>query len=162
MPLYEHVFIARQDVSAQQVEQMTDVFKGVLEENGGKVVMVENWGIRSLAYKIKKNRKGHYVRLNIDSEHPAVAEMERQMGLHDDVLRILTVRVDEHDMEPAAILSNRGGRDDRGGRGGFGGRDDRGPRRDDRGPRRDDRGPRRDFNRDDKPRDDKPAPARAE
>ncbi len=150
MPLYEHVFIARQDVSAQQVEQMTDTFKGVLEENGGKITMVENWGIRSLAYKIKKNRKAHYVRLNIDAPHEAVAEMERHMGIHDDVLRILTIRVDEHDTEPAGLLSSRGGRDDRRGGGGFGGRgrDDR-PRRDfgDRNDR-----PRRDFgNRDDKP-----------
>ncbi len=143
MPLYEQVFIARQDVSVQQVEQMTDAFKSVLEENGGKITMVENWGLRSLAYKIKKNRKAHYVRLNIEAEHSALAEMERQMGLHEDILRFLTIRVDEHDTEPAGLLSSRGGRDDRrGGRGGFGGRD------------RDDR-PRRDFgNRDDRPRRD--------
>jgi len=151
MPLYEHVYMARQDVSAQQVEAMTDAFKGILEANGGKVVMVENWGLRSLAYKIKKNRKAHYVRLNIEGPHSAVAEMERQQSLNEDVLRILTLRVDEHDAEPAGILTNRGERD-RGPRGGFGGRDDRGPRRD-----RDDRGPKRDFNRDDKPRDDKPS-----
>jgi len=152
MPLYEHVYIARQDVSSQQVDQMTDAFKGVLEENGGKIAMVENWGLRSLAYKIKKNRKGHYVRLNIEAPHPAVAEMERQMRIHDDVLRFITVRVDEHDANPAALLSNRG-RDDRRGsdrRGGFGGRD-----RDDRGPRRDDRGPRENRG----PREDKPAAA---
>jgi len=105
--------------------------------------MVESWGLRSLAYKIRKNRKGHYVRLNIDAPHTAVAEMERQMRIHDDVLRFLTVRVDEHDPNPAALLAARGGRDDRPRHGGggrsFGGRD-----RDDRGPRRDDRGPRRD------------------
>jgi len=156
MAFYEHVFIARQDVSSQQVEQMSDTFKGIVEENGGSVSMVESWGLRSLTYKIKKNRKGHYVRMNIDAPHPAVAEMERQMRIHDDVLRFLTVRVDELDPEPAGILTNKGGRDDR--RGGRG-RDDRGPRRDDRGrddrgPRRDDRGPRRD--------DTKPAETPAE
>jgi len=150
MPLYEQVFMVRQDMSVQQVEQMTDTFKGILEENGGKVVMVENWGLRTLAYKIKKSRKAHYVRLNIDAPHAAVAEMERHQGLHEDVMRVLTLRVDEHNMEPAGLLSNRGGRDDRPGN--FG---DRGPRRDrdDRGPRRDDnRGPRRDN-------DEKPAAA---
>jgi small subunit ribosomal protein S6 len=156
MPLYEHVFIARQDVSPQQVDQMSDAFKAILEENGGKVSMVESWGLRSLAYKIKKNRKGHYVRMNIEAPSDAVVEMERQMRIHDDVLRFLTVRVDELDPNPAALLSNRGGRDDR--RGGGRGRDDRGPRRDDRGPRRDDR--------DDRPRrdrdDNKPAAASAE
>jgi len=152
MPLYEHVFIARQDVSTQQVDQMSDAFKAIVEENGGTVSMVESWGLRTLTYKIKKNRKGHYVRMNIDAPHPAVAEMERQMRIHDDVLRFLTVRVDELDPNPAALL--RAGRDDRPRHGGggrsFGGRD-----RDDRGPRRD---------RDDRPRrdDNKPAASSAE
>jgi len=136
MPLYEHVFIARQDVSPQQVDQMSDAFKTILEENGGKVSMVESWGLRSLTYKIKKNRKGHYVRLNIEAPSDAVLEMERQMRIHDDVLRFLTVRVDELDANPAALLSSRGDRDR-----------ERGPRRD-----RDDR-PRRD--RDDRPRRDR-------
>jgi len=158
MPLYEHVFMARQDVSAQQVEQLTDHFKGILDENGGSVSMVESWGIRTLAYKIKKNRKAHYVRLNIEAEPAAINEMERQMRIHEDILRFITLRVEAHDTEPAKLLTaGRGGRDDRRGGGRFGDRD-RGPRRDDRGPRRDDRGPRRD----DKPRDDKPAAASAE
>lgn len=139
MSLYEHIFIARQDVSAQQVEQLTDAFKAVIEAGEGKVTMVENWGLRSLAYKIKKNRKGHYVRLNIDATPAAVAEMERQMRLNEDVLRFMTVKVAELDEKPAAILAKV--RDDRrpGGGGRFGDRDrgDR-PRRD-----RDDR-PRRD------------------
>lgn len=151
MPLYEHVFMARQDVSTQQVEQLSDQFKGILDANGGSVSMVENWGLRSLAYKIKKNRKAHYVRMNIDAEPAAVAEMERQMRIHEDILRFMTVRVDAHDTEPAKLLSARGDRrDDRRGGGRFdrgdrGGRDDRGPRRDDR---RDDRGPRRDNSSD--------------
>ncbi len=154
MPLYEHVFIARQDVSAQQVDQMSDGFKSILEENGGTVSMVESWGLRSLAYKIKKNRKGHYVRLNIDAPHEAVSEMERQMRIHDDVLRFLTVRVDELDPNPAALLSSRGGRDDR--RGGRD-RDDR-PRRDrDDRPRRD-----RDESRSGSKPAEKPAEASAE
>lgn len=143
MPLYEHVYIARQDVSSQQVDQLTDEFKAVLEAGEGKVEMVENWGLRSLAYKIKKNRKGHYVRLNIDAPHAAVAEMERLMRLNDDILRFMTVRVDELDAKPAAILSKgRDDRNDRRGGGRFGDRDrgDR-PRRD-----RDDR-PRRDDNK---------------
>ena len=145
MPLYEHVFMARQDVSTQQVEQLTDHFKGILDENGGKVSMVESWGLRSLAYKIKKNRKAHYVRLNIEAEPAAITEMERQMRIHEDILRFMTLRVEAHDTEPAKLLTaGRGGRDDRrgGGRGGFD--RDRGPRRDDRGPRRDDRAPRED------------------
>jgi len=143
MPLYEHVFIARQDVSPQQVDQMSDAFKAILEQNGGKVSMVESWGLRSLSYKIKKNRKGHYVRLNIDAAPAAVSEMERQMRIHDDVLRFLTVRVDEHDANPAALLSSRGDRE----RGDRGDRGDRGPRRD-FGDR-----PRRDFG--DRPRRDR-------
>ncbi|WP_425062547.1 30S ribosomal protein S6 [Pyruvatibacter mobilis] len=148
MALYEHVFIARQDVSAQQVETLTEEFKTVLESNGGSVAKAEYWGIKTLAYKIKKNRKGHYTLLNIDAPHAAVAEMERQMGLHDDILRFITLRVDEHEEGPSAMMQARGRDDRRGGRGGDrggrggdrGGRGDRGDRGGDRGDRGGDRG----------------------
>jgi len=133
MALYEHVFIARQDVSAQQVESLTEEFKSVLESNGGSVAKNEYWGIKTLAYKIKKNRKGHYTLLNIDAPHTAVAEMERQMQLHDDVLRFITLRVEEHEEGPSAMMQSRGRDDRRGGRGGRGDRDDR-PRGGDRRP----------------------------
>lgn len=134
MPLYEHVFLARQDVSAQQVESLVEEFKGIVEENGGSFGKIEPWGLRSLAYKVNKNRKAHYTLINIDAPHLAVAEMERQMRLNEDVLRFLTLRVDEHEDEPSAMMQKRD-RDDRRRRD----RDDRGPR-EDRGPR----GPRRD------------------
>ena len=136
MALYEHVFIARQDVSQQQVEALTEQYSTVIKENGGSVGKTEYWGLSNLAFKVKKNRKGHYTLMNIDAPHAAIAEMERQMGLSDDVLRFMTIRVEEHETEPSAVMQNRGGRDrdDR-----RGGRDDR---RGDRGPRRDD-GPRR-------------------
>jgi small subunit ribosomal protein S6 len=141
------VFIARQDVSAQQVEALTEEFKTVLESNGGSVAKAEYWGIKTLAYKIKKNRKGHYTLLNIDAPHAAVAEMERQMGLHDDILRFITLRVDEHEEGPSAMMQARGRDDRRGGRGGDrggrggdrGGRGDRGDRGGDRGDRGGDR-----------------------
>jgi len=139
MALYEHVFIARQDVSAQQVDALTEEFKAIIDSNGGSVAKSEYWGIKTLAYKIKKNRKGHYTLLNIDAPHPAVAEMERQMGLHDDVLRFITLRVDEHEEGPSAMMQSRGRDDRRGGRGGGRGSDrgDRGDRSDrgDRGDR---------------------------
>tara|TARA_R110002072_G_scaffold141724_2_gene287036 strand:+ start:192 stop:698 length:507 start_codon:yes stop_codon:yes gene_type:complete len=148
MPLYEHVFISRQDVSAQQVENLTEQFSNIITENGGTIAKSEYWGLKNLAYKVKKNRKGHYQLLNIDAPHAAVAEMERQMGLNEDVLRHLTLRVDEHEEGPSAMMQSRndrgrGGRGDRdrGDRGGFRG-GDRGPR-DDRGPR-EDRAPRED------------------
>ncbi|GAA0782652.1 30S ribosomal protein S6 [Roseibium denhamense] len=137
MPLYEHVFLARQDVSAQQVEQLIEQYKGVIENGGGSIGKVENWGLRSLAYRIKKNRKAHYTLMNITAPHAAVAEMERQMGLSEDVLRFMTFKVDELDEEPSAMMQKRD-RDDRRG-GGRGDRGDRGDRGGDRGPR----GPRR-------------------
>lgn len=153
MPLYEHVVIARQDISAQQAEGLNDSYKNVITENGGSVSKVEYWGLRSLAYKIKKNRKGHYTLFNIDAPHAAVQEMERQMSLSTDILRFMTVRVEEHEEGPSAIMRKsdrderrpgRGGRDGGGFRGGD--RGDRGPRggdRDDRGPRGGDREDRR-------------------
>lgn len=142
MPLYEHVFLARQDVSQAQVETMAQDFKTIIEEGGGSISKTEYWGVKSLSYKIKKNRKAHFMLLNLDCEPAAKAEMERRMGLSNDVLRFLTIRVDEHETDPSAMMR----RDDRrGGRGGDGFRRGGGPRgggRDDRGPRggRDDRG----------------------
>jgi len=132
MALYEHILIARQDVSQQQVETLVEQLTAILKENGGNVTKNEYWGLRNLAFKVKKNRKGHYALMNIDAPHAAVAEMERQMGLNEDVLRFLTTRVEEHEEGQSAMLSNRGGRDDRGG-----GRFDRGdrPRGGDRGDR---------------------------
>ena len=123
MPLYEHVIIARQDISPQQVETLNDSMKSIIEEGGGKVAKTEYWGLRTLTYRIKKNRKGHYTLMNIDSPYPAVAEMERQLGLNEDVLRFKTFKVDELEEGESAMM-RKGGRDDR-----RGGRDDR-PRRD--------------------------------
>jgi len=128
MPLYEHVFLARQDVSGQQVEGLQDTFRALIEENGGKVEKIEYWGLKSLAYRIKKNRKAHYTLMNIDAPHEAVAEMERQMGLSTDVIRFLTIKVDEHEEGPSAMMrrsDDRDGRADRGDRRGGGGRRER-------------------------------------
>ncbi|MFO1185027.1 MAG: 30S ribosomal protein S6 [Bauldia sp.] len=139
MPLYEHVFLARQDISPQQVEALVEQYKGVIAANGGTVGKVESWGLKSIAYRIRKNRKAHYTLMNIDAPPAAVTEMERQMRINEDILRILTVRVDEHETEPSAMMQKRDRdreRDDR--RGGFGGGGFGGGRRDrsDR-PRRD-------------------------
>lgn len=134
MPLYEHVFLARQDVSTQQVEGLQETFRTLIEENGGSVAKTEYWGLKSLAYRVKKNRKAHYTLMNIDAPHEAVAEMERQMGLSTDVMRFLTIRVDEHEDGPSAMM-RRSDRDDRDSR--------RGPRRDrDHAPRESSGGPR--------------------
>ncbi len=139
MPLYEHVFLARQDVSAQQVEALVEQFKGVIEEHGGSIAKNEYWGLKSLAFRVNKNRKAHYQLLNIDAPAPAVAEMERQMGISEDILRFLTIRVEKHEDGPSAMLSrkdrdDRGDRGDRPDRGGFsrdrGDREERRPRRD--------------------------------
>jgi small subunit ribosomal protein S6 len=118
MAFYECIFIARQDITSTQVETLTEQFSGILKENGGEVAAKEQWGLRTLAYKIKKNRKGHYVMLKIEAPSPALLEMERHMRLNEDVLRYMSVRVDELDPQPSAILQNkdRAGRDDRGGR----------------------------------------------
>jgi small subunit ribosomal protein S6 len=155
MPLYEHVYLARQDLSAQQVEELTAQYKGVIEQMGGKVAKVENWGVKSLTYRMRKNRKAHFTLMNIDAPPAAVAEIERQQRINEDVLRNLTIRVDEHEAEPSAMMrkvDRDRDRDDR--RGGFGDRDrgfgdrDRGDRdrgdRGDRGERRFSRGPRED------------------
>lgn len=112
MALYEHTFLARQDISAQQAEALADQFKGVLEENGGSVGKVENWGLKTAAYRIQKNRKCHYIHMNVDAPASAVAEMERQMRIHDDILRYMTIRVEEHEEGPSAMMK-KGDRDDR-------------------------------------------------
>ena len=123
MPLYESVFIARQDISNQQVEALTEQIAEIVKTNGGEVAKKEYWGLRNLSYRIKKNRKGHYVLINLDAPPAAVAEMERQMRINEDVLRYLTVRIEALDPNPSAILVKRD-RDERGDR--FG---DRGERR---------------------------------
>jgi small subunit ribosomal protein S6 len=146
MPLYEHVFLARQDISAQQVESLLQGFRSVLEERGGSVGKSEYWGLKSLTYRIKKNRKAHFALMNIDAPHEAVSELERQMRLSTDIIRFLTVRVDEHDAGPSPMM-RRADRDERDGRGDRGDRD-RGDR--DRGDRR---GGRRDRDRDFAPRE---------
>ena len=113
MPLYEHVLIARQDLSNTQAEGLIEHFSTVLADNGGKVVDNEYWGVRTLAYKINKNRKGHYAFLRTDAPSEAVQEMERLMRLHEDVMRVLTVRVDEHADGPSVQMQKRDERGDR-------------------------------------------------
>jgi small subunit ribosomal protein S6 len=159
MPLYEHVFLARQDASPQQVEELTTQMTGIVEQAGGKVTKSENWGVRSLTYRMNKNRKAHFVLLNIDAPSSAISEIERQERISEDVIRYLRVRVEEHEEGPSAMMRKADRdreRDDRGGgfrEGGFRGDRDGGFRGDrDGGGFRGDRGPRR-------PRDDAETPA---
>ena len=133
MALYEHVFMVRQDVTSQQVDALTEQFKGIITTHGGSIAKVENWGVKSLAYRIKKNRKAHFCLMNIDAPSAAVVEMERMMGISEDVLRFITLRVEAHEDGPSAMLRKRDD-DDRGERGPRGPRGDRPDR--DRGPRR--------------------------
>jgi small subunit ribosomal protein S6 len=139
MPFYEHVFLARQDLTTAQVEALTEGFTKVLTDNKGSVAGTEYWGLRTLAYRIAKNRKAHYVMLTIDAPPAAVAEMERQVGLNEDVVRSMTIRIEALPTEPSAMTRRGGERE--GGR--EGGREDR-PRGDRDGPRGDrgDRGDR--------------------
>ncbi len=132
MPLYEHVYLARQDLSAQQVEDLTTQLTGVIAQLGGKVTKNEYWGLKSLAYRIRKNRKAHMTLINVEAPAAALNEIERQERLNEDVLRYLTIRVDELEEGPSAMMrkSDRD-REDRGGRG------DRGDRGDRRRPRED-------------------------
>jgi small subunit ribosomal protein S6 len=118
MPLYEHVFVTRRDISSQQVDNLTETLTGIIKDGGGAVTKTEYWGLRNLAYRIKKNRKGHYVLLNIDSPFPAVAEMERVLRLNEDVIRTMTIRVDELEEEPSVVMQQKTSRDDRGRRDG--------------------------------------------
>jgi len=131
MPFYETVFIARQDISTAQVEALADSFTALVAEQGGQIAKREYWGLRNLAYRFKKNRKGHYVLFNLDAPPAAVNELERNMRINEDVLRYLTVRVEELEAGPSAVMQSRGRGDergDRGGRRGYGGYGDREPR----------------------------------
>ena len=135
MALYEHVFLARQDLAQAQVDALAETATKIIEDNNGKVVKTETWGLRSLAYRIAKNRKAHYVMLEIDAPGAVVAELERQTQINEDVIRYMTVKVDEHEQGPSVMMrkgerdrERRRDRDDRGG----GDRPDRGDR-----PRRD-------------------------
>ena len=154
MALYEHVFLARQDASTQQVEELTAQMTGIVEGLGGKVTKTENWGVRSLTYRMNKNRKAHFVLLNIDAPSAAIAEIERQERISEDVIRYLSVRVEELEEGPSAMMRKADRdreRDDRGGgfrgdrEGGFRGDREGGFRGGDRdgGGFRGDRGPRR-------------------
>ena len=116
MPLYEHVMIARQDLTNAQAEGLVEHFGTVLADNGGKVVESEYWGVKTMAYKINKNRKGHYAFLKTDSPAPAIQEMERLMRLHEDVMRVLTIKVDGHEEGPSIQMQKREDRERRGDR----------------------------------------------
>jgi small subunit ribosomal protein S6 len=122
MPLYEHVFISRQDLSNAQAEGLIEHFSTVLKDNGGSVIDFEYWGVKTMAYKINKNRKGHYAFLKSDAPSAAVQEMERLMRLHDDVMRVLTIKVEAHVEGQSVQMQKRDDRE-RGDRpeGGFGG-----------------------------------------
>jgi small subunit ribosomal protein S6 len=150
MALYEHVYMVRQDVTAPQVEALTETLKSLIAAQGGSVSKVEAWGLKSLAFRIKKNRKAYFTLMNIDAPPSAIVELERQLGLNEDVIRFITLRVEAHEAGPSAMLRKRddGDREERGGRGPRGDRSDR-PDRGDRSDRGDrpDRPPRR-------PRDD--------
>jgi small subunit ribosomal protein S6 len=126
MALYENVFIARQDISASQADSLADGFANILAENGGQVTKREYWGLKNLTYRIKKNRKGHYVLFNIDAPPAAVAEMERTMRINEDVIRFMTIRVDKLEEGPSAMMQSRGRGDDRPRRSYGGGGGDRG------------------------------------
>ena len=125
MALYEHVFLARQDIAAPQVDALVETYKGVIEANGGKVGRIENWGLKSLTYRIKKNRKAFYVLMDVDAPAAAIQEVERQQRYNEDILRFMTIKVEAHEEGPSAMMQKR----DR----------DRRPRRegDQRFPRRD-------------------------
>jgi small subunit ribosomal protein S6 len=146
MALYEHIFLARQDIAAPQVDALVETYKGVIESLGGKVGRIENWGLKSLTYRINKNRKAFYVLMDVDAPAAAIQEVERQQRFNEDVLRFMTVKVEKHEEGPSAMMQKRD-------------RDDR-PRREDGDrpfPRRDgDRPPRRDGDRPFTPRGDRP------
>ena len=107
MTLYEHIFITRQDITQTQAEELTQTVTNIIQENDGTVTKTEYWGLQNLAYKIKKNRKGHYILLNIDAPHTTISEMERKISLNEDIIRHLTIRVDEHDEEPSPPLQSK-------------------------------------------------------
>ncbi|MBI1778793.1 MAG: 30S ribosomal protein S6 [Proteobacteria bacterium] len=141
MAFYESVFIARQDISTTQVDALIELLTGIVTQNGGQVTKKEYWGLKSLSYRIKKNRKGHYVLFQLDSPPVAVNELERNMRINEDVLRYLTIRLEEPEAGPSVMMQQRNERGDRGDR--DRGDRDRGWRRDrDDRPPREDRGPR--------------------
>jgi len=145
MRCYEHTFIARQDLSPQQAQALADTYSGVLTEHGAEVTKSEYWGLRNLSYRIRKNRKGHYLHLNVRASADAISELERQERLSDDVLRYLTVKVDQLDEAPSMVMQSRSSREER----------TRRPHDDDDRPRRardDDDRPRRARDDDDRPR----------
>ena len=112
MPLYESTFITRQDLSRQDITKLSDSLTAIVEQGGGKVVKSEYWGIRTLSYRIRKNRKGHYTMLAIDAPPAAITEMQRNMGINEDIIRTLTVRVEEIEEGPSAMMQQSRGRDD--------------------------------------------------
>jgi small subunit ribosomal protein S6 len=136
MPLYEHVFLARQDLSQAQVDALAENATKIVEDNKGKVVKTETWGLRTLTYKIQKNRKAHFVLLEIDAPGDTIAELERQTRMNEDVIRYMTIRVDEHEKGPS-VMMRKSDRPERSERGGFGGDRDRGDRGAPRGDRPD-------------------------
>ena len=113
MALYEHVFISRQDLSNAQAEGLIGHFSAVLSDNDGKVIDQEYWGLKTMAYKINKNRKGHYAFLKSDAPSSAVQEMERLMRLHEDVMRVMTIRVDEHEEGPSVVIQAKSAKEER-------------------------------------------------
>jgi small subunit ribosomal protein S6 len=135
MPLYEHVYLARQDLSQQQVDELTARYKGVIEQMGGTVAKVEYWGVKSLTYRIRKNRKAHFTLLNVDAPPAAISEVERQEHINEDVLRAMTIRVEELEAGPSAMMRKVDRDRDRDERRGERRRDRDGPRgsREDRG-----------------------------
>jgi small subunit ribosomal protein S6 len=143
MALYEHVFLARQDLAQAQVDVLAETATKIITDNGGTVVKTETWGLRSLAYRIAKNRKAHYVLIEFDAPTNVPIELERQTQINEDIIRYMTLRVDAHEAGPSAMM-RRSERSERGDRGDRGDRPDRGGDRGDR-PRRD---------RDDRPRDE--------
>ena len=134
MALYEHVFLARQDLAQAQVDALAETATKIIEDNGGKVVRTETWGLRNIAYRIAKNRKAHYVALDFEAPAPVVAELERQTQINEDVIRYMTIKVDAHETGPSVMMRrgerDKRDRDDRGDRGDRGPRGDRGDRED--------------------------------
>ncbi len=130
MPLYEHVMIARQDLSNTQAEGLIEHFSTVISDNGGSIVGTEYWGVKTMAYKINKNRKGHYMYLRTDAPSAAIQEMERLARLHDDVMRVLSIKLDKHEDGPSVQMQKRDERPERGDRGDRPDRGDRGDRGD--------------------------------
>ena len=107
MALYEHIFLARQDLPQQKVDQLVEAYKELIENKGGKVGRIESWGLRPLAYRIQKNRKAHYILMDLDAPNEAIEELEHQERINENVLRYITVRVKEHEEGPSAMLSRR-------------------------------------------------------